>query len=643
MAANADASDRSYDCQRSPYAVRLGGSFKDFKSDLARQLAIMFSEEGDLQARDGVPTDQAVDKAMKFIGYNDADEAKNLYEVDTMADSSIFGNDAINPYAGFCRDDDIVHHEYEVTIKGEKDTYGMGRVYHEIYNSRQQLVSFQFGIPAYRSLSNLMKNAVNSDLSDLNLEGEKSMVGKICDLVTSGLVLAIKMPFLPMEWMGKLWSEIRDTEITEYFWFKECMPQYLSYVNTILAEIGVGMGIYPNAETVDGSNTEIPEILRRTGPDIYSIINTRYARLNNGTYRQTHHLLTDDNVKASDKPNNPEGKHDISKWGQFWSGFRNWGESAASGLATGLLDQDKFITFKIEKGSDNASETFSNSVQQSALQTKLNGMVQQTRELTEGAGNQGNNGVIGGMTRVAKRTASAIEKIKGVFGSVDGLQDALFYNEVGNGYFDLPQQWAGSNFSRSVSLNFRLRSKTGGDPISVYTSIVIPLACLIAGAIPRASGESTYQSPFILRAWSKGMFTMPAGIINTLSIQRGDSEFGWSNSRLPTVVNVTVSITDLSPILFMSVQGTSAMHAWTTIFRNNSKLHEYLSTLSSTGIRDRYFKFKQIQRRAQVAMWMSKSTIMSGTYWGYRIGSSNFGRLVSAFIPSKYMRTPTNQ
>ena len=643
MADNTDTSDLSYDCQRSPYAVRIGKTFSDYKEDLARQLALMMTPEGRLIVNNGEPDADALSRAQELIKLNDDASDKlseHQYTIPTMADSSIFGNDAMNPYAGFCRDDDIVHQEYTVTLRGVESHYGMGRVYHEIYDSKQQLVSFQFGIPRYRSLSNYMKKAVDNDMADLNMENEKSMVAKMCDLVTSGLVLAIKLPFLPVEWMGKVWSELGETEVTEYFWFKETMPTYLSMVNTILAEVGVSLGIVPNAD-VSNDQTEIPEVLRRTGPDIYSIINTRYARLTKGKYRQTHDLLSNDDTKATNVPNNENP--DISLWGKFYEGIRNWFKEAGNGLGTSIFDQDKFITLRLEKGSDNASETFSNSVQPSALQQKLNGMVNTVRSMREGAGQQGNNGIVGGLTRVAQRAKSWADKVTGVFGKIEGLQEAILYTDVGNGYFDLPQQWAGSTFSRSVSINFRFRAKTGGDAVSVYTSILIPLACLIAGAIPRASGESTYQSPFILRAWSKGMFAIPAGIINTLTISRGDAEFGWSQQRLPTVVNANVSITDLSPILFMNVNGTSFTHAWSTIFRNNSKLHEYLSTLSAVGIRDRYFRLKQIQRRAQVAMWMTKSTVMSGTYWGYRLGSSRFGKLINAFTPSKYIRTPTNQ
>ena len=643
MADNTDTSDLSYDCQRSPYAVKIGTTFTEYKEDLARQLALMMSSEGAVLANNGDPDPDALAQARELIKVNDDASDKlsqHQYTIPTMADSSIFGNDAMNPYAGFCRDDDIVHQEYTVTLRGVESHYGMGRVYHEIYDSKQQLVSFQFGIPRYRSLANYMDKAVDDDMAELNMENSKSIVEKVCNLVTSGLVLAIKLPFLPVEWMWKVWSELGETEITEYFWFKETMPTYLSMVNTILAEVGVSLGIVPNGDmTID--QQEIPEVLRRTGPDIYSIINTRYARLTKGTYRQTSDLLKDNNTRAADTPNNENP--DISKWGKFWEGFRNWFKEAGNGLGTSIFDQDKFITLRLEKGSDNASESFSNSVQPSALQQKLNGMVNSVRMMREGAGQQGNNGIVGGLTRVAQRVNSWKEKVKGVFTSIEGLHDAVLYTEVGNGYFDLPQQWAGSTFSRSVSINFRFRAKTGGDIVSVYTSILVPLACLIAGAIPRASGESTYQSPFILRAWSKGMFAIPAGIINTLSISRGDSEFGWSQNRLPTVVNCNVSITDLSPILFMNVNGTSFTHAWSTIFRNNSKLHEYLSTLSAVGIRDRYFRLKQIQRRVAIAKWMTKSTVMSGTYWGYRIGSSRFGKLINAFTPSKYIRTPTNQ
>ena len=122
-----------------------------------------------------------------------------------------------------------------------------------------------------------------------------------------------------------------------------------------------------------------------------------------------------------------------------------------------------------------------------------------------------------------------------------------------------------------------------------------------------------------------------------MSITRGESEFGWSRARLPTVVNVNLSIEDLSPILFMDFAQTG----WTdllTIAENNTKLIEYVNTLTGLSVKHRYYRSRQILRNFK-AKWLTvKNSTLSPVYWGEALGNSALGRVVNLFAGIDSMR-----
>lgn len=618
MASNAfiNARDEGLNWDRHPYGVGLGQDFESYKDELKHQLSRVAGEEG---SEDSAQAD-AIMKAQA------GDNGDIQFMAPSVGDSSIFGNDVMNPYAGFCRDDDIVHQSFAY----KKDyVYGMGRVYAETYDSKQQVMYLQFGIPKYRNLRTYLSNATDGDMAELNDNGEPGIASKLGSFIKKGLITAVKLPWLPLEWGYKAIDGLDQTKVTEYFYFKECMMLYWRQVNGILAQMAVAMGLYgPNAMPDD----ELPEILKG-GPDIFYILSTRSRRYDASLVAGKEEITPEILEKSlqTDPPTEEGSKGFLTTLGDWWDKFWN---NVWSGTRTSMFDSNKFLAFRIEKGSDNASENFSNSIQPSALQQRLNGLVDQQRNININE-NQG-DGLLEWVNRKIAQGKSAINNVKNAFSSGGGGVNAIIeYAAAGNGFFDLPQQWCGSNFSRSVSVNIRLRSKTGGDPVSIYTSIIIPLSCLLAGAMPRASGDGTYTSPFICRCWCRGMFAVPAGIIQSLNVTRGDSEFGWSLTRLPTTVAVSLQIADLSPIMFLGLAGDGA---WQQAWANNTKLQEYLNTIAGIGLKQRYYLTQQLRRNYNVWKLIHKNTTLSATYWGMRAGDSWLGRTVSLFAPIRAMR-----
>lgn len=631
--------DESRSFVRQPYGVGLGPDYGSYRTELLERLKYVLSEgetptDGNKDLNNKAET---VLRDMESTNTEGGFDMTLMHKKPSVADSSIFGNDVLNPYAGFCRDDDIVHTSY---TNGNEHEYGMGRVYDEIYNSTQQVCYIQFGLPKYRSLMTYLYNASDGDMTDLEEHGDPGIVSKLGSLLKDGMVLAIKLPWLPLEWSWRALKafnlSLDSTKVTEYFYFKETMMLYYRHVNTILSHLAVDMGLFNNFSKTENSPNKdtIPKILQG-GPDIYRILVQRSERF--GATPTSTDATLEDSLKDGDPAEEP-GFFDklattVSEgWNKFWG-------HVAQGVSSGFLDNNKFIAFRIEKGSDNASENFSNTIQESSLQQRLNGLVTQNREVNLDA-NQG-SGLIDFGARQFRRATAAIDKFKSLF-SGDKTKIAggiIEYCASGNGFYDLPQQWRGSSFSRSVSINIRLRSKTGGDPVSIYTNLMVPFACLLAGVMPRQGGDGTYVSPFICRCWCRGMFAVPAGIIQSLSATRGDSEYGWSLGRLPTTISVSIQIADLSPILFLGMAGNGV---WEQAFNNNTKLHEYLNTLSGLGLKERYYPFQQFRRNLDVLTLILKNQTFSATVWGMSLADTSFGRFASMFAPVRAMRLNNN-
>ena len=711
---------------RQPYGCSIKQTYKDYRDQLLEiLLASKVGEDGKdavnmsagakdtetLSESDGGETAALIkqigalkDQVQEKMDFSDTNIGAHLVDLPSISDSSIFGNEVINPYSGFCRDDDIVPEAYKSVVGPH--TYQMGRVYREIYDTKQQVVFMQFGIPKYRNLFHFLLNASNSSMSEMNDYGDSSIIADIANFFIDTTKLAINIVTSPIEWSYKFFYNLDKVKISEYFYFKESMFMYWNYVNTILIHLASDIGLWNNSsEAAINQQTKLPAILKgdkNSGPDIYSILSCRGAKykaktLSNSSVAEQYkaagaaignratlanNILSDpekadaglvpstDNGSSTTEEDRSKGFYDkigsllesgsaklkdlASRayngfWSQTFSEMRSTLVSMWNGYEASAYDSTKWLAFRLEKDSDNSNESFSNSLSVSSLQEELNGFAATNRQVNLEAGVQG-GGWLGGINRYIKKAMTVGNTIMDIVSKDKGagaISSLIAYINSGNGYYDLPQQWSGSSFSRSVSINVRLRSRTGGDPVSIYTNVLIPFACILAGACPRANGDSTYTSPFIMRAYCRGMFAISAGMITSLSINRGDSEFGWSIHRLPTTMSIQIQITDLSPILFLSLSGADAGFLslgplFMQAFANNTKMHDYLATVSGMGLKQRIYWGMSTKRNLKLAGRIAASHWCNPTYYGMLFADTWVSRSVMAFRKAGNMNVPNN-
>jgi hypothetical protein len=279
------------------------------------------------------------------------------------------------------------------------------------------------------------------------------------------------------------------------------------------------------------------------------------------------------------------------------------------------LQSIDYIGFKVEK-STSVSEGISNTTGPLEIANTINGKAADganKRDSLLGMFLSGRSGV-----PIADQLAQFVGSTLNVLADTVGAGNMV--NIVtGNGYADIPERWQSSSFTKSYNVELQLRARYA-DPVSWLQSVGIPLCCILAGCLPRGIGDSMYTSPFLVRCYCKGMFSIPTGIIENCSMSRGGAEFGWSINRLPLAIDVNLTIKDLSPILYIGMDNDM-----------NAGMDEYMSTLTGLGLYERAFYFPALLRRFNRALLIGRNTWANPLWWSVNIGQSGvvrFGAMV---------------
>lgn len=221
---------------------------------------------------------------------------------------------------------------------------------------------------------------------------------------------------------------------------------------------------------------------------------------------------------------------------------------------------------------ESTSDTFTNSTTQSQLANTLNSYSDKFREMNFMLGTgkavfgENSQGDIIGDYANSIPSDSILSKAKTI---------------LSGGRLEFPEIWSDSQFGRSYNATMKLISPYG-DKLSVFLNILVPIYHVLALALPvhDQSGIQGYVSPFLIRAYYKGIFNVDLGIISSLSINKG-SEGEWTRDGIPTVAELSFEIKDLYDGFFMSQGGVFGIVGKTSIFTNVTEL-DYIA--NSCGI-----------------------------------------------------------
>lgn len=297
-------------------------------------------------------------------------------------------------------------------------------------------------------------------------------------------------------------------------------------------------------------------------------------------------------------------------------------------LKSELHDGGQFVSFRIENPGT-SGESFNNSVKESMLAEKMNSMSSGARSTRF---NMADGQVMGGA--IGSILGSITDAVTAFVGGVgDSVGISGLGAVMGNAMADIPKYWDGSTADLPKTTFTMSLQAWSGDPLTRYQSLMVPLAMILAAALPRSTGYQSYGAPFMLEYYCKGRSNSRYAVIDSLQITRGTGNVGFTEDGKPLAIDITFTVADLSTIMHMPItaafsptQLLSSSGLSKLLFSDTSSFTDYLATLSSVGLVDQVYTTRRLKRNfhastlafkdwsswANAASWASNSGFLFG-------------------------------
>lgn len=253
-------------------------------------------------------------------------------------------------------------------------------------------------------------------------------------------------------------------------------------------------------------------------------------------------------------------------------------------------------------GLSSVSESFSNETTESSLASQINGFTDTTNEIRFLFGEKG--GLAGalaeGATEITSSITSSLSKVIGSLGGgiVQSLADKGVNTVLNGGKIVFPEIWSDSSADRSFSIDIKLRSPDH-DSLSIFLNVLKPYCKILALCLPRLMDDNPngYRSPFLVKAYCKGLFNIDLGMITGLNVTKG-AECCWNDDGLPTQIDISMDIKDLYSSIAMS--GDDKVK---NIVSNTSYM-DFLANMAGLNISQ-----MEIGRRIKMYYYLTKTNV----------------------------------
>lgn len=262
-----------------------------------------------------------------------------------------------------------------------------------------------------------------------------------------------------------------------------------------------------------------------------------------------------------------------------------------------LDDGSAFVTFRVNS-TGTVSESFSNTVGESEISSKLNGMSSSARSTSFNMANGNIAGILDGVIQGAKDVVSGISDQLGVSGLV-----AL----AGGAFVDIPKHWQASAAQLPRSTYTIHLASPYGNRMSRFINIDIQLAMLLAAVLPLSTGKQSYTSPFLCEIYDQGRCQTRLGMIDSLSITRGGGNMGFDNQGQCMSVEVSFSVVDMSSIMHMPIIEGFTLNPSVALFDEDTTFSDYMASLAGLSLADQIYPWRKLKLNFSraVANWQT--------------------------------------
>lgn len=530
---------------------------------------------------------------------------------------------------------------------------GMGRYYTEAIDQNSQRVSFAFGVPEFNSLTRFFANYYDRDLGKLVNTGETSgLAFKAGYALGTLFTLPIQALFGVNALYTRIKSFATNTPYSKFYYMRPTMPLYWTAVSLMVNQLTNMMGVtqgltqanisdggqYKNA-TLDQANIStlnrtIPSIAVGDGShgiDVYAMSTRAQRRANafeenmaaameslgpNASYEAIQNRIlevTDSPASYKSRSDTPDLESYMARYSSsaFAKGQslvnlnpnapgtpkaetesvvetpRDKGalENFAEEFQAQIRDGSAFVTFEVQHTGP-TSESFSSTTKESAISSALNGAASAAKDFKFNfAGGNVDDGVIG--STIGGLASTLMDFMGGALESI-GLSGL---SAIGGGSrVDIPEMYDNSTAQVGNTDYTIVLSTPYGNKMSILLDIYVPLCMLLAGALPRSTGKNSYGSPFLCRAFHQGTSDIKTGIIESINITRGTDNIGLSRDRLPTTVEVSITMKNLDPIMHMPIkESLSDELLGFSHFDEPNAMSDYMSTLSAMSLSESFY------------------------------------------------------
>ncbi len=583
-----------------------------------------------------------------------------------FTDTTMGGNICINPPPQFTR------HADPKAESRLMDGKGMGRYYSEAIDDNNQIIHMRFGVPQFNSLTSFFTSFYNSSAGQLARTGRGDGVFYALGRAAGFVVSIASWKLLSVHLLGLGVRFLAQKPSSKYYYLKPTMPLYWNAVTTMVNHIAVNRGIVPrvfgdNSGTLSDKYefTEegraklhdlLPDIFNKSGSiDVYAVAN-RAQRLARRRRDKEKEVLDNmgsgaDLAKRIQEIYNEKMTDEVPTYETYlktWVGTniakpRALEQNGTESSTTEELKQEdlgnaglwEFMKAEFDDGAAFASfrvnstgpvnESFSNSVTESEISNKINSMSSQSRSTNFSFAN-GN--VVGGALGAA--LGGVVNAVRDVGrGVIDSLSISGLAALGGAAFVDIPKHWQSStaNLPRaSYTINLTCPY---GNPISQLQNLHLPLAMLLAGALPISTGKQSYTSPFLVELYDRGRCQTRLGIIDQLSITRGTGNLGFTNDGTAMGIDVTFSVMDLSSIMHMPISEGFSLTGG--IFDEDTVFSDYMAVLAGMGLADQIYSLRKLKLRLTLAA-TNFGTWTSASHFASFAGDTFPGRMVSAIF-----------
>lgn len=325
-----------------------------------------------------------------------------------------------------------------------------------------------------------------------------------------------------------------------------------------------------------------------------------------------------------------ESAGDRSQW--------SWGSKLWDFAQGEARDGANFVSFRVDYTGP-TQESFSNEVGESGIAQKINSISASSRS-TRFDFADGNLGM---------GVGTIVDAVKGfVANTLDRVQLSGLTALAGSAFVDIPQVWQSATAQMpTASFTMQLRSPYA-NRLAQMQNLYIPLAMILAAGLPHMAGKKSYKDPFLVELYCKGRVNIRMGIIDSITISRGEGNVGWNQEGRALGIDVTFSVKDLTTVMSMplttqfsstaalvqgAVEGVAGETAGNvaaalqkSMYDDDNAFTDYMAALGSLGFQDMVYAFRK-WRINRIRLQRSVDEMKSPAMW------SSF--LVNATVPGR--------